>query len=65
MSCERIFYVACKIFQIRNCIYEEYGAVQLNNLEAEDIVYLFGKEFALKFEVKDTYKMHTRIKAKR
>jgi hypothetical protein len=54
-----------KIFQIRNCIYEEYGAVQLNNLEAEDIVYLFGEEFALKFEVKDTYKMHTRIKAKR
>jgi len=44
----RILYVGCKIILIRNCIFEEYGAIQLNNLLAETIIDSFGLEFVKK-----------------
>src|SRR5215203_3705949 len=62
-SWRKMFYVTGKIFLLRNCIYEEFGAIQLNNLEAEDIVNTFGREFVLRFEDLDRYLMQNLVES--
>lgn len=50
---ERTFFATCKLFLLRNCIFEEFGIIQLDNLEAEGIVFGFGEYISLKFNYLD------------
>ena len=60
---ERAFFVACKLFLLRNCIFEEYGIIQLDNLEAEGIVFEYGEYIVQSFTYIDLNLMQNLVEA--
>jgi hypothetical protein len=60
---DRSFYTLCKVFQLRNCIFEEFGAIQLYNVEAESIINSFDKYVAKRFSPLDINLMQNLVQA--